>query len=68
MCIECMQYPCHPRCPNADEPKVVCHCYICDTEIYDGDDMYVIEDMRICYECIRDSKTTASYEVDDYYD
>lgn len=68
MCIECRQYPCHPRCPNADEPMVVCRCYICNARIYDGDDMYKIEDMNFCENCITDSKTTAIYEDDDYYD
>ena len=26
MCEICRQTPCHPRCPNADEPKIIGHC------------------------------------------
>lgn len=67
MCSECRQYPCHPRCPNADSPKVFTKCHICGAEIYEGDDMYTIEDMHICEDCIRHSKTEAICE-DDYYE
>lgn len=62
MCEECLQTPCHPRCPNAAHTAMY-YCSICGTEIYEGDTMYVIEDENICEECVLDAKTTA--EVDD---
>ena len=67
MCQVCMQYPCHPRCPNAVQ-HIVCYCEICDSEIYDGDEMYNIDGTKICERCVSDSKTTAIYEDDNYYD
>lgn len=62
MCAECGYYPCHPRCPNADEPRVVCKCDVCGNDIYEGDTMYVIKDDNICEECIEDGETTAEFD------
>lgn len=63
MCEECRQTPCHPRCPNADEPRVVTVCDVCDSKIYEGDTMYKIEGMCICEDCISKGETCA--EMDD---
>ena len=58
MCDECKKHPCHPRCPNADEP--IAHvCDMCGGSIFVGDEMYVIYDDTFCEDCIRDSKTYA---------
>lgn len=61
MCQECLQHPCHPRCPNA-EPPIAHHCDICDAEIYDGDEMYVIDGLNVCENCIIRGRTTAVHE------
>ena len=61
MCKECLQTPCHPRCPNAEE-KVVCYCELCGNEIYEGETMYAIDDMKICEDCVYHSKTTAELD------
>ena len=37
MCEICGQNPCHPRCPNAPEPKEVHICSECLEGIYPGD-------------------------------
>ena len=54
MCMECRQTPCHPRCPNADEPREVCKCDKCSTSIHEGEDMYRVFEYNICEDCIRD--------------
>ncbi len=33
MCMECLQTPCHPRCPNAPEPEYP-KCALCNGEIH----------------------------------
>lgn len=38
MCMECRQYPCHPRCPNAPEPAAVYDCAYCNEPIRAGDE------------------------------
>lgn len=65
MCKECRQTPCHPRCPNAGEPPVVCRCDNCDAEIREGDTMYVIGDNTFCEDCVRNGSTYA--EMDDEF-
>ena len=61
MCEVCRQTKCDPRCPNADD-KALYYCKICGGEIYDGDTMYVFENVRICEECVSDAKTIAEAE------
>lgn len=59
MCSVCRQIPCHPRCPNAPEPKPVMRCAECGDGIYAGDDYYDIGDgSGICKECIEDKSTS----------
>lgn len=62
MCQECRCHPCHPRCPNAPEPRVVTTCEMCGEDILEGDTIYVIGDDTFCEECIRDSEKEA--EID----
>lgn len=62
MCSECRQSPCHPRCPNAEEPPIYSKCEICGEPIYDGDEFYQIDDHDYCESCVFESYKTA--EVD----
>ena len=66
MCEICLQNPCPPGCPNADEPLVFTHCDECGAEIYDGEDFYKIGGNNYCESCIKTSYTPA--EVPDYYE
>ena len=59
MCTECRQTPCHPLCPNADEPKPIYRCSWCNGKIYFDDDYYEIEDCIICEDCISKCRKTA---------
>lgn len=43
MCEVCRQYPCHPRCPNAEEVVIGC-CTFCKSEILKGYDYYELPD------------------------
>ena len=62
MCSECRQTPCHPRCPNADEPPVVEQCMHCGADIYVGDTMYAIGDYIFCEDCVDNGKTDAEFD------
>ncbi len=33
MCEMCRRSPCHPRCPNADPPKVIGQCVQCGQDL-----------------------------------
>lgn len=59
MCQECHQSPCHPRCPNAPEPKAVFICSGRGEEIFEGDDYWDILGEQFCEECIKNAKTEA---------
>ena len=63
MCEHCLQYPHHPRCPNAPEPPVYAKCDSCGGDIYDGDDFYMIDGNNYCETCVKDGLKTA--EVDE---
>ena len=65
MCDICRHTPCHPRCPNADEPKSVCKCDICGCNIYEDETMYIVKDDYICESCIDECKTYAEAQVHD---
>jgi hypothetical protein len=54
MCSECLQNPCHPRCPNAESPEVYAKCYICGYEIYEGEKYFEMQCGDICTECLKD--------------
>ncbi len=62
MCNVCLQNPCHPRCPNADEPPVVHKCLHCGEDISVGDVYYDIDGEPWCEECIRFARTVAELE------
>jgi hypothetical protein len=65
MCYECRQTPCHPRCPNADDPPIACHCDICGEAISVGDVMFVIDSDRFCERCIDESRTYAEFDYNE---
>ena len=54
MCKECLQTPCHPRRPNAPEPKAVENCHMCNDGILPGDEYAVIDGVCYCESCIDD--------------
>lgn len=62
MCEICNQNPCHPRCPNAPEPKVVKICFLCGEFIQEGDEYFEIEGESYCCDCI-----TKTFPDDDTY-
>ena len=67
MCSECFQTPCHPRCPNADEPRAVHACAQCGEDILEGDDCYHIGEDYFCEDCVRDFKEEAVFdEIDEF--
>lgn len=53
MCEICGQNPCHPRCPNAPEPKEVHICSECLEGIYPGDRFYESCGSYVCEECLK---------------
>ena len=66
MCEICRHSPCHPRCPNAPEPPVVCVCSQCGEGIYEGDEFYDIHGEEWCENCIEDCVRTAEVDEFDY--
>lgn len=52
MCAECHSYPCHPRCPNAPEPKHVYECESCEEGICYGDDFVEIDGKCYHVDCL----------------
>lgn len=64
MCDECRMHPCHPRCPNAKEPKRVFICSGCGEDIREGDDYWDILGEQFCKTCIDDAREEAVYEAD----
>lgn len=52
MCDICRQTPCHPRCPNAPEPKPVERCCLCGEGIYEGDEYLNTTDGCVCKDCL----------------
>lgn len=62
MCDMCLQFPCHPRCPNAPDPPAVYVCSGCDQEIYEGEDYFDILGEQFCENCVRNARRTAEYD------
>ena len=63
MCELCFMTPCHPRCPNAPEPRTVHKCIHCGKAIREGDDFYDVDGEPWCEDCMRQCLTSA--EVDE---
>ena len=51
MCEICRKTPCHPRCPNAPEPKPVERCCLCGEGICEGDEYLNTKDGCECKDC-----------------
>ena len=64
MCEECRMHPCHPRCPNAPEPRRVFLCSGCNGDIVEGDDYWDILGEQFCEECIDRARQEAVYDED----
>ena len=63
MCSECHMHPCHPRCPNADEPKAMFKCKYCGEDIVEGDEYVEIDgDYYHRDDCIEDVALGLLYE------
>ena len=54
MCMICHQTPCHPRCPNAPEPKWIYQCSKCGEGIFAGDKYIDTGTETICEWCAED--------------
>ena len=55
MCSVCCMSPCHPRCPNADEPKAIYKCSFCEESIVEGDEYYELDGEYYHDECFEDN-------------
>ena len=66
MCEECRCLPCHPRCPNAPEPRAVYVCSGCSQDIYEGDWVYHILGEQYCEKCIDRAKEEAEFNDFDF--
>ncbi len=66
MCSECLQYPCHPRCPNAPEPRAIHKCAYCDEGIIAGDEMVEYGGNYYHADCIREMTIGELAEVFDF--
>ena len=66
MCEECHSIPCHPRCPNAPEPRAVYVCSGCSQDIYEGDWVYHILGEQYCEKCIDRAKEEAEFNDFDF--
>ena len=62
MCNICLQFPCHPRCPNAPDPPAVFVCSGCSKEIVDGEDYWDIMGEQWCEKCVDNARRTAEYD------
>lgn len=67
MCELCRQAPCHPRCPNADEPITEHECCICGAGIFEGEEYLVNEDGEFrhydCFISFRELLSWLGFEV-----
>ncbi len=63
MCAVCHQYPCHPRCPNAPEPKAVHVCSRCGEDIIKGDLFFRSGRKYYCEDCLEDMSVAELFSV-----
>lgn len=62
MCEECLQHPCHPRCPNAPDPPMVYVCSGCGDPILAGEDYYDLVGEQFCEGCVLEARKVAVYD------
>ena len=56
---------CTTNCPQNDSGSiVVCLCAQCGNEIYEGDDIYDINDEKWCEKCVDECRCTAELDED----
>lgn len=56
---------CTKNCPEQETgPEVVCLCAQCGNEIYEGDDIYDINEEKWCEECVNGYRGTAELDED----
>lgn len=63
MCNMCLQVPCHPRCPNADEPEAKYTCSKCKYGIYEDEEYFEGSNGPICKECIEEMTVEEVFEM-----
>ncbi len=63
MCDICRQNPCHPRCPNAPDPKPSHKCTKCGGGIFEGDKFLESYGEVICMECLEDMDVEELIEI-----
>ncbi|MCR2047918.1 hypothetical protein NSB25_11540 [Acetatifactor muris] len=63
MCEICGQIPCHPRCPNAEEPDGKCTCIKCGYGIMEDDEYLETAEGPVCMECLDDMSTRELIEI-----
>ncbi len=63
MCSECLQTPCHPRCPNAPDTEPIYGCCNCDYGIMEGDAYIETNKGKVCMECLEDMTTCEILEL-----
>ena len=64
MCMECRQYPCHPRCPNAPEPAAVYDCAYCNEPIRAGDEYVEFDGNHYHEDCYANKAPALAVEVE----
>lgn len=64
MCMECGQYPCHPRCPNAPEPTAVYECAYCNKAIREGEDFIEYDGEHYHEDCFSNKAPALAVEVE----
>jgi len=62
MCELCRHTPCLTNCPNY-VPPVVCLCWKCGEEIYEGDTIYEINEEIWCENCVDDCRSEAELYI-----
>lgn len=63
MCEICRQNPCHPRCPNAEEPKGKYTCIKCGYGIMEDEEYLESEEGPVCVECLNDMCSREVVEI-----
>lgn len=63
MCYICLNSPCLPGCPNADEPEAIFYCECCGEPIVEGDEYYEMDGYYYHEECFRDNAVEILLEI-----
>ncbi len=63
LCQICGQIPCHPRYPNAEEPKGKLTCIKCGYGIMEDDEYLASPGGPVCLECLEEMTTRKVIEI-----